>query len=296
MGMFQAPMRLSAGPAAVACFCFATLALNCVRGQSNPAAGKADSQPQIPRFAVTSVKLNPQARGWRLAPTMDGWSGTGVSLRNLINEAYGPLHQDKIDGWPLWANTAQFDIDGKVDDADLAAYQSLLYPQKKIMLQALLADRFKLAVHFEPQLQPVFALVVAKSGAKIKPTTADELPKDASPEYGHISRSRNGEFEAVNLTIDSFAEIIGGWTGRVVVDKTGLKGRYDFNLHWSPDADFAPGHPALAGDGTTPAASISPAGPSIFTAFEEQLGLKLVPDKAPLPAIVIDHVEQPEPN
>jgi|SRR5580658_2592811 uncharacterized protein (TIGR03435 family) len=285
----------SLGPKAAIAGCFALILAQFGMCQASPAPADAKEGPEIPALAVTSVRPNPKAAGWRLYPTDDGWSGMGVSMHTLLDEACGPLHQDKIEGWPQWADGAKFDIEGKVDDADLAAYQKLGYEQKKLMLQALLADRFKLKVHFEPQMQPVFLLTVAKGGANLKQTTPDELPSGMKAELGYIPHSRPGEFEGINMPMSSFIQHMTWWAGRVVVDKTGLTGHYDFELKWTPDSEFGPGR-AVTGDGNVPLVPAAPAGPSIFTAVEEQLGLKLEPNKAPIPVLVIDHIEEPGPN
>lgn len=286
------PRLLDSIAAWAAMACLALAACPCAFGQAG--VSPADAPSKLPAFAVTSVKPNPKAPGWRLSPTPDGWTGMGVSLLTLVQEAYLLVEPGRIEGIPQWAD-AQFDIEGKVDEADAAAFQKLPYDQKRLMLQALLAERFKLAVHYEPKTMPIFTLTLAKGGSKMKETTPDELPPGMNREFGQVSRARSGEFEAVNLTVSQLIQHLTFWSGRNVVDKTGLSGRYDIKLNWSPDSDLGPGH-ALVNDGQSPLTPPAPAGPSIFTAVQEQLGLKLEPGKAPVQVLVIDHVEQPAPN
>jgi uncharacterized protein (TIGR03435 family) len=260
--------------------------------QTGPAAAP---QAAVPALAVTSVKPNPKADHWRLNLTQDGWSGMGVTLRWILGEAYGTGNQDKIDGFPQWGDSARWDIEGKVDEADAPTFAKLPYSQKRLVLQNLLADRFKLAVHYDSLVKPVYVLTVAKGGPKLKETTPDELPAGLKKESALISGSGRGQFKAINLPIAALASFMTSWTGRNVVDKTGVTGRYDIKLAWSPDSDFGPGH-AAANYGQSPLMPPAPTGPSIFTAVKEQLGLKLEPDKAPVQVLVIDHVEEPAPN
>ena len=173
-------------------------------------------------------------------------------------------------------------FEAKIDDSLFAAMQKMTPAQQReqvdLMEQSLLADRFKLKVHFETRELPVYALVVAKGGPKLTPA------KDG--ERSNIS-SFHSEIAAKAVTLDDFATS-SLWTpigGRLVVDQTGLKGAYDFTLNWSQEQTAAePGQ-----DG---APALSP----IFAVIEEQLGLKLVPTKAPVEVIVIDHIEKPTEN
>jgi bla regulator protein blaR1 len=139
-------------------------------------------------------------------------------------------------------------------------------------LQSLLADRYNLKAHMETKLGPAYDLVIAKSGLKIKEGLADEKPD------GMIS---DGRVTAHAMLLDQLVSNLVGWSGRKVIDETGLAGkRFDFQLQWTLEEQ------ASEGD----------AGPSIFTALEEQLGLKLVPSQAPVKTLVIDHIDRPSPN
>jgi uncharacterized protein (TIGR03435 family) len=146
--------------------------------------------------------------------------------------------------------------------------------QKEKMVQAMLADRFKLATHTETRELPIYNLIVAKGGAKLGPT--QESGSSVSTSSGRI------EVQMAN-SVTVLAEELSKVAGRDVVDKTGIAGRYHLTLRWTPD------------DSAT-TSSDNDSGPSLFTALEEQLGLKLEPAKGPVQVLVIDHVEMPSAN
>jgi uncharacterized protein (TIGR03435 family) len=156
------------------------------------------------------------------------------------------------------------------------------------MLQALLADRFKLTIHRETKNLPIYSLVIAKGGSKLQEAHLDGRPED------HMIRVGRGELTAPGIRLEDFAHILTQQTGRTVVDNTGLKGHYDLKFHWTPDQGEAFDGP---GGSTSPESSISSdMPPSIFTAIQEQLGLKLESRKGPVEILVIDHVEKPSEN
>jgi uncharacterized protein (TIGR03435 family) len=180
--------------------------------------------------------------------------------------AYGMPERRILDG-PAWLGSTRFDIQAKADSGD--QFKGLTGQQdrdlKRRMVQALLADRFHLKLHQETRTLPAYDLVVAKGGSKL------QLSKSNGQSFG-VGRTH---FTAEGLTMTSIAEELSLITGRVVVDKTNLAGRYDLKLEWSTDD-------APATDNSAP---------SLFTAIQEQLGLKLESAKEPIPVLVIDHVE-----
>jgi uncharacterized protein (TIGR03435 family) len=207
--------------------------------------------------------------------TADGIS-MGMSLKALIMMAYSNLTDSQISGLPGWTVNAQFDVEAKMD-ADTAASLARLpqgeqLNQRRLMLQALLADRFGLKVHRETKELPVYRLVIAKGGLKMQKTLANETPG--------VSGAR-GQVTARGISIEVLSMILSGWAERTVVDKTGLTGSYDMNLRWTPDDAAGPSLDS---------------GPTFFTAVQEQLGLKLEPSKEPMDTIVVDHVEGPSEN
>jgi len=182
----------------------------------------------------------------------------------------------QISGIPIALDSQKFDIEAKSDpsvDAQLSKLSSdQAKLQKQLMIQDLLADRFKLTTHKEIKQLPVFNLVVAKSGSKLQESKIN----------GRTFNTRRGQLSDQGATIAVLADQLAGELGRPVIDKTALAGRYDFTFKWTPD------------NSTVAASSDDP--PSIFTAVQEQLGLKLESTKGPVETLVIDHIEPPSEN
>ena len=168
-----------------------------------------------------------------------------------------------------------FDVEARMDSDTVEAFKKLpreqYIDQRQQMLQAALADRFKLKIHHETREQPIYALEVAKDGPKVKP--GDEK-KGSGLTWGQ------GLIEAHASPIGKLAFVLSDVLGRDVVDKTGLAGKYDIKLTWTPD-DL---------QGT------ADAGPTLFTAIEEQLGLKLRSSRGPVDVMVVDQAERPSEN
>jgi uncharacterized protein (TIGR03435 family) len=192
-------------------------------------------------------------------------------------------------GAPAWVTSDAYDVIAKGEGNPTR--EAL-----RLMLQSLLVDRFKLAVHYVTEERPVFALVMARSdgrpgqgllrsmldcdavnAARLAGRTPEgPVPANGAPPCGMSLQAKDGEMLLFGgRPISSLAEWLGQSSGRVVVDKTGLTGNYEFTLRYT--SQLTPGADAL----------------SVFTAIEEQLGLKLVPDRAPLRAMVVDHIERP---
>jgi uncharacterized protein (TIGR03435 family) len=184
------------------------------------------------------------------------FTATG-SLQSFISMAYD-VQDFQISGAPGWLTTERFEIDAK---AELPFSTDEL----KLMLRTLLQDRFKLAAHSETKELPVYALVVTKIGPRIQ---------EAKDGIGSMS-SGTGRLSG-RLPISTFAHYLSPILGRIVLDRTGLAGAFDIKLEWAPDDD--------------------PSGPSIFTAVQEQLGLKLESAKSPVEILVIEHAEKPASN
>jgi uncharacterized protein (TIGR03435 family) len=224
-------------------------------------------------FEVATVKsANPNAPGamlnWRDAEHAHSFVAENFSLRQLITAAYG-IRDHQLTGGPGWIGSDRFDVVGKPEKpVDVKALQS--------MLQALLADRFHLTIHRETREMPVYFLVVAKGGAKLR--------ESAPGSVGTGQSAGIGWFKASSNRIDDLAQTLAGLVSRSVIDKTGLTGQYDFRLDYAPDA--------IAG----PDAGNAPEKPSLFTALQEQLGLKLEPGRAPVEMFVVDRAEKPSEN
>lgn len=209
-----------------------------------------------------------------------------------------------IFGGPKWIDSEHFDIEARAMGDPARA-------QMKLMVQSLLEDRFKLVMHHETRQVPVYALVVAKPG-KIGPQLIPHSdgakcteaapgkglkqpgPGEAMPSYcgGLFMNPRPGDLRETGnkVTLDGLGQFLGRSVDRKIVDKTGLSGLFDFSLEFAPD--MGPGSQR----DSSASASDSPAPPSLFTALEEQLGLKLEATKGPVDVLVIDHAEEPSPN
>jgi uncharacterized protein (TIGR03435 family) len=269
---------------------FALLAVTSFAQTSAPPYGPT-SAAVPPVFEVAAIKLNQSGSGSSDSNTKNGrFIATNVSLKNLMEyEAYGIPGSRILEG-PKWLGSTRFDIEAKMDDSEADHLRTLDHSQRRLetqaMFQKLLADRFKLAVHWETRELPVYALIVAKKGSKLQPTKETSQGSGTS---SHNSQS-GSQFTAKGVTLPELAEALTQELfrelGREIVDKTEIKGRYDLTLNWTPDA----------GAVTDGAASTADSGPGLFTAIQEQLGLKLEPAKAPVQVLVIDHAEMPSEN
>jgi len=183
------------------------------------------------------------------------------------------LQKSQLAGLPEWAKTQKWDVDG-VPNAEGEPN----WPQLQALVRKILAERFALKVHHEQRELAVYALTVAKGGAKMTPNTSD--PNGMLDQQGGAANGRDVE-KLKNTSMSDLAQILQFRVGRPVIDRTGLKGRYDFNLQWTTDESRAPAVDAP---------------PGIFTAIQEQIGLKLEPVKAPADVLVVDAVERPGAN
>jgi uncharacterized protein (TIGR03435 family) len=230
--------------------------------------GAVSAQPQ---FEVASIKAHDGP------VTISGTSFSGsrvteaaVTLIDLVTDAYG-LRYDQVAAGPTWAKSDRFDIAAKAP-GDGPVNLELMRP----MLQSLLADRFQMKVHREMREVPVYELVVGKNGPKLK-----ESAPDTKSNY-RVRSSGTGMHMVVNKgAMDQLARQLSNTAGRPVINKTALNGTYDYTLDWMP-ADSAP----------SPDSNVV----SIFTAVQEQLGLKLEPAKGPVDTLVIDRAEKPSEN
>jgi uncharacterized protein (TIGR03435 family) len=197
-----------------------------------------------------------------------------ASLRSILMSAYS-LKQHQISG-PQWIQTTGFNIEAKLPPGATKE-------QIKVMLQNLLAERFKLEAHRETREIPVFALVAGKGGPKL---AAAKDPEGGGGSFGPWKG--NAREVATNQTMRGFADFLSPLMERPVVDMTGLTGKYDFTLDWTPEYPMVRYVPRALGAEAEP----SDPAPTIFAAVQDQLGLKLDPRKAPVEFLVIDRVEK----
>jgi len=290
-------------------------------------SSRAQSPDTRPTFEVATVKPT-EAMDFNHCAGGDGPAGPGrlvfkcVTVANLIQQAYAVFANGlslnpqtfPISGAPGWLDADHYDITAKADGNP--PMERMMGP----MLQTLLEDRFKLKLHRETREVPVYALTVVKGGLKLTPLekpdcTPADIAKILAPPVvgqqppnfcGSTKLGRNGGLLTLNIhamSLKDFSQYIsrgplGPQLDRPVVDKTGIDGSFDFHLEFAPDQN-TPGFllqlrrpPAPNG----PASADDPTGPSIFTAVQEQVGLKLDPTKGPGEFMVVDHVEKPSDN
>jgi uncharacterized protein (TIGR03435 family) len=293
---------------------FATIALFALT------CGRAFAQADDAGIVFEAVSIKPFAEGTTI--TMSGCMGGPGSddpgrinceyttLRMLLTSAYQVKSQE-IFG-PGWLDSAHFNITAKLP-------QGATKEQVPVMFRNLLAERFKLELHHETRAMPSYSLTVAKGGLKIKesaqaPAAAsdDPLPAGGRPPIGKdgfpilrpaafaggpitLYRQGRARLQAGNTTLATLAEALSRQLDRVVIDETGLSGKYDITLNWTPEATEPGGR-------SRPAASVRPEGiapqeestpePNLFAAMEQQLGLKLVSKKIPRDTLVIDRAEK----
>ena len=296
-------------------------------GVSSPAA---NALAQTAKFEVASIKRD-KPSGPRMmfrimnSATNGTFYATGPTVRMLLRMAYD-VQDSQMVGGPSWISSDRFDIQAKADNSVDAELKKLSPEQAELvkahMLQELLADRFKLTVHHETRQLPVYSLVVAKNGPKLEEAKVDTSGPNGSKAPAGPSAFKgvrmhmgggNQELSFQDSPISFLTTILAQQLGRTVVDNTGLKGNYSFTLKWTPDEAQrrmfgGPGPGASPGDGGSAGAigngqsapEMPPpsdsSGPSIFTAIQEQLGLKLKSEKGPVEVLVIDRVEQPSAN
>jgi len=291
-----------------------------VRAQApEPAPGKQ-------KFEVASVRPNTSNDGKISIGLQPGgrFTAVNVPLWDLIRQAYA-LQRSQLVGAPDWVETARYDVVAKAEgDIPRAAPGGPAGPMN-FMLQDLLEDRFKLKAHRETREMPIYSLVLAredkKLGQNLKASTADceafrgrgrgfggpagpggpgGAPGPGGPERGVLAPGGRpacgmmigpGQVVAGGMPITQLALMLSQLTQRIVVDRTGLTGNFDIDLTFTPER---------MPQGTPPPGvqlpAIDPNGPSVFTAVQEQLGLKLESDRGPVEVLVIDHVERPTPD
>ncbi len=248
--------------------------------------------PTYISFDVASIREHKEGDGnssWQTKP--NGISMSNMHLDSLLGSAYR-VKQDLITGGPAWITVKGWDIEAKVLPQDSGTPVKLTDAQQRSLLRALLEDRFNIKAHIEAKTLPVYDLVVAKSGPKLQvapppPPDPDAEPGDDERDNGTMSMN-DGHMEMKSYRIAPFAEMLGYTVQRTVINRTGLTGRYDFTLDFTPEQE-APSASNATAAGTE-------AHPPIFTAIQEQLGLKLVPTKCPVDTLVIDNGELPSAN
>ncbi len=292
---------------------FAIVAGPVVFGLLNAPQVGAQSPPTTaapsPSYEVASINPNRSGDmriGIRFLPGR--FSTTGATVKQLIALAYD-VRNFQVSGGPSWISSDKYDIDAKEPDV-LAEELAKLPPDQRrekmgLLIQSLLADRFQLEVSHGTKELPVYALVVGKNGPKIQQAKADDTypngmkgPDGRALGHGGMMGMAPGQLTGQGVPLAFLVQQLSQQLGRSVLDQTGLKGNYDFTLKWTPDQSSAAMFqgPPGGGPGSDNAPPPDSSGPSIFTAVQEQLGLKLESTKGPVEILIIDHIAQPTEN
>jgi uncharacterized protein (TIGR03435 family) len=257
-----------------------------------------DAKP--PEFEVASIKPSaPDARGTFIRTSAGGRVNvTNFTLKELIVFAYR-VQPFQISGGPAWLATVHWDVSAKPENSPKQG-------EVPLMLQSLLAERFQLTLHRETKELPIYALVLAKKDGKLGPNLVESKeggctvpdrnnppppPAPGKPPTVFCGQQMmgRGTLRASSIPMENLIPMLARLLGRTIIDKTGLAGKYDINVEWTPDeGQFGPAPPDAPKSDVT--------GPSIFTALQEQLGLKLESQKGPVEILVVDRAEKPSEN
>lgn len=257
----------------------------------------AFGQPAAPLPEFVAVFIKPNKSG-DLRSTMRGAPGgrltaTNVPVRRLITWAY-QVRDFQISGEPAWVDSERYDV---VTKSEGNPRFDFIQPTLETMFQGVLADRFKLALHRETKELPVYSLVIAKNGPKIHAVDegdCPEVPNQQNP-CRSLRNTKFGQLTGEKAPMAALVLMLSVYTGKIVLDKTGLKGSFSFKLDWTP---YLEPPPSRGGDQALPVGAFDPASvePAISTALEEHLGLKLESGKGPVEILAIDHIERPSQN
>ena len=240
-------------------------------------------------FEVATIKPNAENDHrfmFRILPG-GGFSATGANLRMLITQAYN-VKDFQLTGGPGWLATDRFDVNAKAEATTERASPETFRP----MLQSLLAERFQLKFHKETKEMPVYALVAGKGPHKMK---ASETPA-GDPQQRGMMRIGRGQASLQGTNMAGLVQLLSQQLGRPVIDKTGIEGRFDVELRWTPEPGQGGGPFGGAPPPPEAIAQSDNSGPSIFTAIQEQLGLKLDSTKGPVEIMIIDSATKPTEN
>ena len=302
----------------------------CLAAALSIVALTAAQAPPEAAFDVVSIKRNTSGGPMRLQNMPGNFAAFNIPVRQLIRQAY-QVQDFQLVGMPDWASSVQYDVQGRFEppSAAPAPVQLSQPPRMQLMVRSLLRDRFGMVAHTETREMPVYALRIVRTdgrlGPQMKPAAVDCAAVNAAargrgpiegrggpPPDGRFGgpppgapfspgerppcgdRMGFGQLLAGGMPISRFAtQLLAQLTGRVVVDRTGLTGSYDLDLRWTPTPDQLPTGPPPPGVELPP---IDPNGPSLFTALQEQLGLKLESERGPVEVLVIDRLQQPTEN
>jgi bla regulator protein BlaR1 len=248
------------------------------------AQGTEEPSKVAPKFSVVSIRPSGPEGPFLYKRTADGVIESRNTLFWLIQMAYDLPEERFLERAPSWVGEQRYDITAKVDEVDQAALTAMSRADRDKMLQPILVDRFGLTYHWDSRIFPEYALVLKKPGqtpTALVPSTPEESAKPVwrvSHPYSVDARGISME-QLCNLLLGTEAQ-------RLVADQTGLTGKYTFHLSWN-----------RVDTSVTPSQATDPnSAPDIFTAVQQQLGLKMIPIKAPVKVMVIDGIHKPSDN
>jgi uncharacterized protein (TIGR03435 family) len=251
--------------------------LGCVLVCPVSAVGQQSAAPVAAPLAydVVTVKEN---KSQSYETWLDSGEGDSLKIKNanlilMVSEAFD-LHDYLIEGVPAWGKSQHFDVQGKILEATPEQIKALTMEQRRAMLAGVLQQRFGLKTHWVTRDKPEYELIVAKSGSKLKESTAKQ----------ESSGLNWDSLDATRISMDDLAKALAARLEKPVVNKTGLNGRYDIQLKWSVEGQMINGE------------AVQDTAPSMFTAVKETLGLELKPTHGPVQVLVVDAVEEPSAN
>jgi uncharacterized protein (TIGR03435 family) len=269
----------------------------------DPLASPLPASMKIPQYEVVSIRLATDFIEFRGAE--DASDGTHIidTLKGLVSYAYG-VRPEFVSCEIKWCDSVTFDLRAKVADSDIADLQKLTHEQRGWMLKPTLAERFGLKLHSEARPLRVYDLVLAKGATKLHAHPANATPQtvfaNGRPADG-VMMFRGSEIKGYAVTISALAKTLSGSglfsesVERPVVDKTGLQGTYDFDLKWTTEQTAIKPSDAVR-NGSQLGDPQEDSAPSIFTALQEQLGLRLQPATDSAQMIVVDYAHMPSQN
>lgn len=228
----------------------------------------------------------------------DGYRTTNITMKNLVLNAFSSGLQIQITGAPAWADELHYDVEAKFVPEVADALKKLTPDDRnfvrRYMMQQVLKERMNFVAHVDTKEVPSYDLVVGKNGPKIK--EADPNAKDNGTMRMMQMDQGKAMISAKGTQISNLARNLSGPAGRPVFDKTGLKGMYDVTLEYAREPNLSANVPNGGPAGNASPVPSDPAGPSLLSAIEEQLGLKLVSSRGPMQVIVIEHMDKPDAN
>jgi uncharacterized protein (TIGR03435 family) len=266
---------------------FAAMALAVVFGLGHATEIAAQTQGKL-AFDVVSVKPNRSGgSAGNIHDLPGGIQMDNFPLNTLIRFAYELNFDGQMIGVPAWATAERYDVDARVAAEDVERFKRLTSGERDAMLQSILVERFKLAAHHRTEQLPVYDLTIVKEGRGL----ALVKPGDG-PQRAPYLNTGDDRISMHDEPIDALASALMRKTHRRVVDKTGLTGHYDLELRFAPNSGTAP----AGNDEQKAETGADSSDPGLFTALQEQLGLKLKADKGPVDCLVVDHIERPSVN